>query len=102
MNPDLESLLNYLIIVVVGAALVWYDMRLFALYSFMVTAGLVIHLGGRLWKLIRVSHASNAAKIMVIAKKVGVSDDDFEQIAAALQKEDPKGWASVRRDFKDL
>lgn len=77
-------------------------MQLFAFYSFMVTVGLIVHVGDRLWKLIRVSHASNAAKILIIAKKVGVSDKDFDQVAADLRRSDPKAWAGIERDFRDL
>ena len=98
----MESILNYLVLLVVGALIVWYDTRLFALYSFAVIVGLIIHFSGRLWKLIRVSHASNAGKLLVIAKKLGVSDSDFDHVVAESRTKDPNAWAALERDLKDL
>ena len=97
-----EDLLNYSAIVLIGAAVAWYDMRWFAFYSFVVTIGMIILFTGRLWKLISVSHASNAAKLLIIAKKVGVSDKDFERFADDLKGKEPQAWAGNERDFKDL
>jgi len=97
-----EDLVNYSIIVLIGAAVAWYDMQWFAFYAFVVIVGLIILFTGRLWKLMRVAHASNAAKLLIIARKVGVSDKDFDRFVADLKTTEPQAWAGVERDFKDL
>lgn len=94
--------MNFAVIVAVAAVLVWYDMRFFAFYSFFVTVGLIIHFTGRLWKLVKVSHAATNAKILVVAQKVGVSDEDYDRIVAYARATDPEGWAVLERDAKGL
>lgn len=98
----MESLVNFLVVVAVGAALVWYDVRFFAFYSFIVTVGLIIFFSGRLWKLVNVSHAATNAKILAIAEKVGVSDADIDRVVAKEKTERPKWYEDFERDVKDL
>ena len=98
----MESLVNYLVLVAVAAVAVWYDLRIFALYAFMVIVGLIIYFTGRIWKLIRMSHAATNAKIAVVAKKVGVSDKDYDDVVDNMRKEHPEAWATLERDLKGL
>ncbi len=98
----MESFVNLVVVVVVGAVLVWYDLRLFALYGFAVTAGLIIFFSGRLWTLVKVSHAATNAKILAIAEKVGVSDADIDRVVAKGKTEAPKWHEDFERDVKDL
>jgi hypothetical protein len=98
----MQGILVYLAAVAIASVFIWYDMRFFALYAFMVILGLILYGFDRLWKLVRVSHASNAGKIMVVAKRVGVSDADYKNVKAELRAADPQAWATVERDFKNL
>lgn len=102
MTSTVENLVNYLVLVTIGGGLLWYGPRAFALYAFMVTVGLIIHFMGRLWKLVKVSHAVTNAKIEVVARKVGVSDADYDAVWAEMREKEPSGWKDVERDFKDL
>lgn len=102
MSTKIESLANYLVLVAIGGVLLWYAPRAFPLYAFMVTVGLIIHFTGRLWKLVRVSHAVTNAKIMVVARKVGVADADYDAILAEMREKEPSSWKAFERDFKDL
>jgi uncharacterized membrane protein YqjE len=58
----MTTIVIFIVTVSIAALLVWSDLRWFALYSFAVVVLLI--LGGleRLWKFMRVSHFSNAAK----------------------------------------
>lgn len=102
MSDRVETLVNYLVLVTIGGVLLWYAPRAFALYAFMVTVGLIIHFMGRLWKLVRVSHAVTNAKIKVVARKVGVSDADYDAVLAEMREKEPSSWKAFERDFKDL
>jgi hypothetical protein len=98
----MESFVNLAVIVVVAAVLVWYDTRFFALYGFAVTVGLIIFFSGRLWTLVKVSHAATNAKILAIAERVGVTDADIDRIVANEKSERPKWYQDFERDVKDL
>jgi hypothetical protein len=102
LSDTIESLVNYAVLVAIAAVLVWFDLRFFALYSFMVIVGLNIHLLGRFWKFMNVLHASNAVKLLVIAKKLGISDDEFDRVGAELRAKDPRGAAILDRYSRDL
>lgn len=98
----MESLVNFLIVVAIGAALVWYDATFFAFYSFIVTVGLIIFFFGRLWTLVKVSHAATNAKILAIADKVGVTNADLDRVIANQKREAPKWHEDFERDVKNL
>jgi hypothetical protein len=102
LNDRLESFISYLIVVAIGAAILWYAPRLFTLYAFMVTVGLIIHFMGRLWTLIRVSHVVTNAKIMMVARKAGVADTDFDAFVAEMREKDPKNWKAFEQDLTNL
>ena len=102
LNDTLENVVNYVVIVAIGAALAWYDQRLFALYAFMAIVGLLILFTGRLWKLLVVSHASTNAKLLVIAKRVGVRDADYDVLMADLRKKHAKAYGDLERAVKDI
>ncbi len=102
VNDRVDNLINFSIIVVIGAAILWYDARWFALYALAVTVGLIIFFTGRLWKLIRVSHAATNAKLLVLAKKLGVSDADYDAVLAEARKHDPSSWKAFEQDLKGL
>jgi len=102
MSHTVESLVNYLILVAIAVVLlVVSDIRWFALYAFMVIVGLICHFTGRLWKLLHVSHAVTNGKILVLARKVGVSDADYDAVAANMRQTDPT-WATIERYNKAL
>jgi len=92
----------FLAVTPVAALLVWYDMRWFALYSFMVLVGLILWGLDAVGTLVSVSHLSNAGKIMTIAKKVGVSDEDFDRTAAEIKASDPERLRALMRAFRNL
>lgn len=98
----MESLVNFLAVVAVGAVLVWYDVRFFALYAFAVTVGLVIYFLGRLWSLVKVSTAVTNAKILAIAEKLGVSDADIDRAVAHAKAADPAGVKDLACDLRRL
>jgi hypothetical protein len=98
----MELWLLFVAAVVPAAFIAWYDARLFALYAFAVVVGLMLFGFQRLWTLLRVSHASNAAKIMVVAKRVGANDEDFTEVADGLRASDPLAWASIAKAAGDL
>jgi hypothetical protein len=50
-----------------------------------------------------VSHASNAGKIMAVAKKVGVTEEDFDRVMEDIRKATPpKYFDDLLKDFSRL
>jgi hypothetical protein len=41
-------------------------------------------------------------KLLVIAKKLGISDDEFDRVGAELRAKDPRGAAILDRYSRDL
>ena len=88
----------YTIAVLVAAFFLWISLRLFALYFFMV----VVYMVGRgveaVIALIRVSHTSNGMKILAVAKKLGVSDEELDDMSAEAARTSPQEFASLQKD----
>ena len=101
-SDTLEHVANYVVLVVIGLAVAWYDQRLFSVYAFMVVVGLLTLFSARLWKLIRVTHATTNAKLLIIAKRLGVRDADFDEYMAELRTTDPVAYKLLERDLRDL
>ena len=91
-------LLLYTIAVLVAALFLWINLWLFALYFFMVVVFMVGRGVEALLALIRVSHTSNGMKIMAIAKKLGVSDEEFEDMTTEAARTSPQEFASLQKD----
>lgn len=98
----MENWLLFVAIVVPGAFVAWYDSRWFAFYAFAALAALILFGFQQLWALVRVSHASTAAKILVVAKRVGVTEKDYEEISEELRTADPMLWKSMVRAARGL
>ena len=102
LNDTLENVVNYVVIVAIGAALAWYDQRLFALYAFMAIVGLLILFTSRLGKFLVASNASTNGKLLLIAKRVGVRDADYDVLMADLRKKHPKAYEALVRAGRDV
>ena len=102
MSNDLENSVNFFVIVAIGAAVAWYDERLFAVYAFMAIVGHLILFTGRIWKLLVASNASTNAKLLLIAKRVGVRDADYDVLMADLRKKHPKAYEALVRAGRDV
>ena len=48
--------------------------------------------------LIRVSHTSNGMKIMAVAKKLGVSDEELDDMTAEATRMSPEEFSSLQKD----
>jgi hypothetical protein len=92
----------FLAAITVAALLVWYDIRLFALYAFMVLVGLMLWGLDAPATLVEASHFSNAGKILTIARKVGVSEEDFDRTTAEIKASDPERLKALMRAFRKL
>jgi hypothetical protein len=96
-------ILIYVAAVAVAALLVWFDQRLFLLYAFAVFLWAICWGPDPMWKMLRVSHFSNAVKMMAVAQKLGVSEEDFEQAIAEMKAaEGSKRIEEVLVDYHDL
>ena len=93
-------LLLYTIAVLVAAFFLWINLWLFALYFFMVVVFMVGRGVEALLALIRVSHTSNGMKIMAIAKKLGVSDEEFDDMTTEAARTSPQEFASLQKDAR--
>ncbi len=112
-DEDLKDrILIYIIAVVIAAIFVWIDLRLFALYFFMVAVYMIAHAVESLDALIRVSHTISLMRTTAVAKALGVSDQDLDdmideaakaspQVRSALGKEMRKAGMSVADDEDD-
>ena len=98
----LENVVNYIVLVAIGVAVAWYDQRLFTFYAFVVVVGLLILFATRLSKLIRVTHATTNAQLLIITKRLGVRDADFDVFIAELRKTDPVAYERLEQDIRDL
>jgi hypothetical protein len=102
MNDTTEDLVNYLFLLVIGGVVLWLVPGFFAFFAFAVTLGLVIHGVSRIWKLVKVSHASTNAKLLVLAAKLGVTDTDYEVVLREARRSQPQSWRAVEKDLKDI
>lgn len=99
----MESFVNFVILVAVGSALAWYDMRFFAVYAFAATVGLIIYFTGRLWKLVTVNQTLTNVKILAIGQKLGVSEADFKRVLEDdLEKSSPRERKTFERYLRNL
>jgi hypothetical protein len=97
------TIVIFIVAVSIATLLAWSDLRWFALYSFSVVVLLI--LGGleRLWKFMRVSHFSNAAKTLAVARRVGVSQKDFDAVVDEIKKSVPADiFKGLMKDYRDL
>jgi hypothetical protein len=92
-----ENVVIFSVIVGAGAALIWYDPRLFALYAFAMTVGLIIFVLSRLWKLIAVFEWSTTVKILTLAKIMGATEADFHEV---MKEEDKRLSPAERKAFE--
>lgn len=107
-DPIAEDLLHmrvviFLTVVTMGAILIWHDLRFFALYAFTVVVGMVMWGLDQLWKLQRVSHFSNAGKILAVARRVGVTSEDFDAVAKEMRSSESSDRVEeLIRDYRNL
>ena len=85
MTHTTKAILIYSFELAVAAFALWLNQSLFFLYAFISLIFAVDSKFNRMRRLVRVFQVANETKLLAIARKVGVTPEDFEAIGAEVE-----------------
>ena len=99
----MKKIIIYTIEILIAAAIIWYDQRLFLLYFFIIVLWKIDSKIEFLRKLIRVFGVIDEARLLAIARHLNVTEAQMNKVLKeALDKLSEEQRKLLEKDFKDI